>query len=42
MCLWALNQDKSFFEKSKSPIIDILTKELEITPEQLDKILDRR
>jgi hypothetical protein len=42
MCLWTLNQDRSFFEKNKSPIIDILTKELEITPDQIDKILERR
>ena len=42
MSLWALQQDKSFFQKSKSPMFDLLSKELELTPEQTDKIQERR
>ena len=42
MCLWTLQQDKSFYQKNKSPMYDILSKELELTKEQSDKIQDRR
>jgi hypothetical protein len=42
LSLWALQQDKSFFQKSKSPLFDILSKELELTPEQTEKIIERR
>lgn len=42
MSLWALQQDKSFFQKSSSPMFDILSKELNLTTEQVEKIQDRR
>ena len=42
MCLWTLHQEKSSPEANKSPMFSILAKELEITPEQTDKILERR
>eukprot|EP00598_Pedospumella_elongata_P001199 CAMPEP_0184968304 /NCGR_PEP_ID=MMETSP1098-20130426/1391_1 /TAXON_ID=89044 /ORGANISM="Spumella elongata, Strain CCAP 955/1" /LENGTH=383 /DNA_ID=CAMNT_0027489895 /DNA_START=42 /DNA_END=1193 /DNA_ORIENTATION=+ len=42
MSLWALQQDKSFFQTSKSPMFSILSKELELTPEQTEKIQERR
>jgi hypothetical protein len=42
LSLWALQQDKSFFQKSKSPMFNILSKELELTPEQTEKIQERR
>jgi hypothetical protein len=42
MCLWALQQDKSFYQRNKSPMYDMLSKELEITTEQTEKIQERR
>jgi hypothetical protein len=42
LCLWALQQDKSFFQKSKSPLFDMLSKELELTPEQTLKFQEKR
>ncbi|KAJ1424864.1 hypothetical protein B484DRAFT_451343 [Ochromonadaceae sp. CCMP2298] len=42
MSLWALQQDKSFFQKNKSPMFDLLSKELELTTEQTEKIQERR
>mmetsp|Transcript_79746 Transcript_79746/g.156388 ORF Transcript_79746/g.156388 Transcript_79746/m.156388 type:complete len:416 (+) Transcript_79746:48-1295(+) len=42
LSLWALQQDKSFFQTSKSPMFEILSKELELTPEQTEKIQERR
>ncbi len=42
MSLWALQQDRSFYQRHKSPMFDILSKELEITPEQSEKIQERR
>lgn len=42
MCLFALQQDKSFYQKSKSPVYDMLSQELEITPEQTERIQERR
>ena len=42
MSLWALQQDKSFFQKAKSPMFDLLSKELELTQEQIEKIQERR
>jgi len=42
MSLWALQQDKSFFQKSQSPMFDLLSKELELTVEQVEKIQNRR
>eukprot|EP00981_Chlorochromonas_danica_P001395 scaffold296_cov164-Ochromonas_danica.AAC.12 len=42
MSLWTLQQDRSFYQRNKSPMYDMLAKELEITPEQTDKIQERR
>lgn len=42
MCLWALQQDDVFFQKNKSPMYDLLSKELEITADQTEKIQERR
>lgn len=42
MCLWTLQQDKSFYQSKKSSIYDILSKTLEISAEQTSKILERR
>lgn len=42
MCLWALQQDKGFFQRSKSPMYDMLSTALEITAEQSEKIQERR
>jgi hypothetical protein len=42
MCLWTLQQDKSFYQRHKSPMYDMLAKELEIAPEQTEKIQERR
>eukprot|EP01038_Epipyxis_sp_PR26KG_P007984 gene7984-10827_t len=42
MCLWTLQQDESFYQKNKSPMYDILSKELDLTTEQVQKIQDRR
>lgn len=42
MCLWALQQDDAFFQKNKSPMYDLLSKELEITADQTEKIQERR
>ena len=42
MSLWALQQDKSFFQKSQSPMFDLLSKELELTVEQIERIQNRR
>lgn len=42
MCLWALQQDRGFFQRSKSPMYDMLSKELEITADQSEKIQERR
>jgi len=42
MSLWALQQDKSFFQKSKSPMFDLLSKELGLTQEQVEKVQERR
>lgn len=42
MSLWALQQDKSFFQKSQSPMFDMLSSELDLTAEQTEKIQDRR
>jgi hypothetical protein len=42
LSLWALQQDKSFFQKSKSPMFDLLSKELELTAEQTERIQERR
>lgn len=42
MFLWTLQQDKKFFESEKSPLFDILSKELGIKPEQAQKMQERR
>jgi hypothetical protein len=42
MCLWTLQQDKSFYECNKSPLFDMLSKVLGITPEQVDAIQKHR
>lgn len=42
MCLWTLQQDKNFYQKSKSPMYNILSKELTLSVEQAAKIQDRR
>lgn len=42
MLLWTLQQEKSFFLTSKSPLFEMLSRDLEITPEQSEKIQERR
>lgn len=42
MCLWTLHQDPSFYQKNRSPMFNILCDELELTPEQIEKILEKR
>ena len=42
MCLWTLQQDDAFFERSKSPMFSLLSQELQITEEQAERIHDRR
>jgi hypothetical protein len=42
MCLWTLQQDKSFYESNKSPLFNMLSKELGLTQEQSDNIQARR
>lgn len=42
MCLWTLQQDKSFFQSSESPLYSILSKELGISDEQTSRILEHR
>ena len=54
MCLWTLQQDKQFFQSNndsigleskrpkRSTLFDIISKELDITPEQAKKIQEHR
>jgi len=42
MFLWTLQQEKDFFQSEKSPLFDILSKELGIKPEQAERIQERR
>lgn len=42
MCMWTLQQDKSFYQSSKSPLWNILSTELGMTAEQAAKIQTHR
>lgn len=42
MCLWTLQNKKTFYDRSLSPLYNLLCEELSLNTDQINKILERR